>query len=49
MLGQLGRVPAAYAEGLEDPVAELEPAIEDRQVGAVRGKQATVDPDVTGR
>ena len=46
VLGQLGRPAAAGAQGLEDAVAELEAAVEDREVGAVGGQQPAVDPDV---
>ena len=49
VLGELGRVRAADPQRLEDAVAELEAAIEDRQVGAVGGQQPAVDPDVAGR
>ena len=40
--------PATRAQRLEDAVAELEPAIERRQVQAVGRQEPTVDPDVAG-
>ena len=46
VLGQLRRSTAARPERLEDPVAELEPAIEGGQVRLVAGQQLAVDPHV---
>ena len=48
VLRQLRGPAAARAERLEDPVAQLEAPIEDREVGAVGGQQPAVDPDVPG-
>ena len=49
VLVELGRPAAARAERLEDPVAELEAAVERGQVAAVGGLDPAVDPDVPGR
>ena len=46
MLRQLGGPAGAGAQGLEDAVAELEAAVEDREVGAIGGQQPAVDPHV---
>ncbi len=46
MLGELRRTTAAYAQRLEDPVTELEPAIERRQVMPVGWQDLAVDPDM---
>ena len=46
MLLQLGDVTAARPQRLEDPVAQLEAAIERGQVRAVRRQDAAVHPDV---
>ena len=46
VLGQLGRPAGADAERLEDAVAQLEAAVEDREVRAGGGLDPAVDPDV---